>query len=283
MTTYSNVTLLLQGPLIDNRFLKNTKINLEFQNQLAYYKTLFDHIILSTYSEHVTALPQIQSYCDQNKIMLVHKSLDAGWRWPTTGTMWYQTYTILNGLEHVSTSYVLKHRVDESYNNLHLVLDRFLQDTRKWVCGSMSIGPKIYRLYHPSDHLFITTTELMRQTMQLTWDNLQKHTAENNNSGLKPDTDPNSYGPEITYAKNFLRCHGEVPTDDNHDQLMLQYFDFINDQHLWPFVLRNNHARKYFTTIEELGPNRLQYQTINDLLTLKYAPGHENYNYPNLI
>ena len=63
----------------------------------------------------------------------------------------------------------------------------------------------------------------------------------------------------------------------------LKYFDFINDQHLWPFVLRNNHARKYFTTIEELGPNRLQYQTINDLLTLKYAPGHENYNYPNLI
>ena len=255
---YDDISLVIQGPSSD-------KEKLDFIDAIPYYKTLFSEIILSTYTEHLITNWQLLKVCEENDIKIVHKAVNINkllLDHPTSPCIYYQTYTSLNGFKLSSKKYTIKHRIDERYSNLHLLIDKFLTSDEKWVSGGMLFAPKVWRSFCAGDHLFISKTEKLIKTFELTEEHLS------NKSFLEE-------GPEITYTKNFLRINNEDPSDENHDELMRKYFDFVPDKYMFPFIIRSNTNEKgnqVWRTLEEYGPLRSQYETLDDIFYSPYLP-----------
>jgi hypothetical protein len=255
---YNDISLVIQGPSIDEG-------KLDFVAALPYYKTLFSEIILSTYTEHLISNWKLLKVCEENDIKIVHQTigidkfcLDR----LINHSIYYQTYTSLTGFKESTKKYTIKHRVDERYSNLHLLIDKFLSNDKKLVSGGTLFAPKVWNLYHVGDHLFIAKTEKLIKSFEMTMEYLHSENFIEE-------------GPEHTYTKNFLRIHGENPIDENHDELMRSYFDFVPDKYMFPFVIRSNTndiGNKVWTTLEDYGPLRSQYETLDDIFYSPYLP-----------
>lgn len=240
---YKDFSLLLQGPIDD-------KSKLDFMNSIDYYKSLFSEIIVSTYTEHLAEDWRFQQFCEDHAIKIVHDTINIG-EYINQHSIYYQTYTTLNGLKSVTKKYVLKHRLDERYSNLHLLLDKFLNDTNKLVTGGTFFGQKVYYEYHAGDHLMVSKTDNLIYAFEKTL-----HMIKNNI--LEP-------GPEIMYTKNFIRSYGENPTSERHDELMKKYVDFLPDRYMDPFVIRANHWNQLWTHKDSLGKVN-SFETIDDMI-----------------
>lgn len=220
---YPDISLVIQGSLKDKNVLS-------FKDNIEYYKTLFEEIIISTWTEHLD--DDILEFCREHNILLAYQSLDVIGSIENRYNIAYHTFSSLQGFVNSSKPYTLKHRTDEKYSNLDKLIDLFLEDDTKWVSGGTAFGQKSYYLYHAADHLFIAKTQSLIDTFELTKKNLEKNILERNVAG-----EPAA---EITFTKNYLIIHGEEPRHDNHDELMRKYFNFIHDSHLHPFVIRIN-------------------------------------------
>lgn len=255
---YDDISLVIQGPSIE-------KEKLDFIDALPYYKTLFSEIILSTYTEHLTSNWNLLKVCEENNIKVVHQTININSFYLNrlvNKSIYYQTYTSLKGFTESTKKYTIKHRIDERYSNLHILIDKFLNDDEKLVSGGTLFAPKVWNPYHVGDHLFISKTEKLIKVFEMTNEYLH------NENFLEE-------GPEYNYTKNFLRIHKENPTDENHDILMKKYFDFIPDKYMFPFVIRSNTNDKLnqvWRTLEDYGPLRSQYETIDDILYSPHLP-----------
>jgi hypothetical protein len=253
---YPDITLLLQGPC-------DAEHNREFVKHLDYYKTLFSEIVLSTYAEHVPVCYEFLNELTRNSVKIIYQSLNIG-DLRNDCNFAYQTLTTANGLAAVKTKYVIKHRTDERYSNLDKLVDKFLLDDEKWVCGTTYVTQKSSWWYHPGDHLVMAKTEKLKKTFDLSLQNLKNGCFILANTGY--------IAAEITYATNFIIISGENPSyDEHHDRLMLKYFDIINDRHLYPFLIRVNTIGKVYDTIESLIDRpydhfRFEYENMEDLL-----------------
>lgn len=244
---YPKVSLLIQGPSLD-------KTKWDFIDNIEYYKTLFPHIVLSTYTEHIEANPEIVDICSEHGIKLVHQTINIGDVINTHG-IYYQTYSTNYGLKHIYTRYVIKHRIDERYSNLELLVEKFLQDDSKYVTGGTMFGTKSWFEYCVADHLVVCKTDTLSSTMEMTLNQLDSGYWEG--------------GPEIMYTKNFLRATTEV-NRKNHDHLMRKYVDFVPDKYMEPFVIRMNNDNQVWRTSEELGQAKNSLETIEDILSAPY-------------
>ena len=259
---YPSVSMVIQGPV-------NDQSKLDFMDAIPYYRQLFPHIIVSSYTEHLRGNAKFVNFCIDNELDLVHRTIEIG-NVRNDSRAFYQAYTTFNGLRAVITPHAIKHRTDERYSNLELLIDKFLLDTAKWVSGSTVFPPKVYRLYHAADHVFVSNTASLIKTFDLTLTNLVQGHMETNWPG-----DTNG-APEITFTKNFLRVNGEDPSEQNHDDLMRKYFDLVNNSQMWPFVARENGSGTVYRSLDDLGPNRLQYQSIDDILSKPYLEDGEH-------
>lgn len=246
---YDDVSLLIQGPANDPN-------KLDFIPYVEYYKTLFSEIILSTYKEHMT--DSLREFCQVNNIILVEETINLG-NVENKYNIAYQTYTTLNGLKQVSNKYCLKTRTDEGYSNLNKLVDLFLEDDEKWVCGSTVMGPKIYHVFHAADHLFIGKTEKLKKCFEYTYENLFLGIMERNVVG-----EPAA---EVTFTKNFIIISGDTPDLERHDELMLKYFNFVNDREFYPFRIRFNHIPRLYTELSHFHPCWLSYNNMDDILS----------------
>lgn len=254
---YNDFTLVIQGP-IDN------PNRLDALSSIEYYRSTFSEIILSTYTEHLAENWNVQKFCEDNGIKIVHQSINEGitdlsfsdfsenHHFDNDCGLKFQTITSLHGFRHVKTKYLVKHRIDEKYSNIDLLLDKFLNDTNKLVTGGTFFGQKIYFEYCAADHLMVGKTEKMIETFQRTLDMINENVLDS--------------GPEIMYTKNFIRSHGELPTTENHDNLMRKYIDFLPDKYMEPFVIRANHWNQVWYNAESLGEERNVFETVNDMI-----------------
>ena len=155
---YPEVALMIQGPTFDEN--KNT-----FKDHIDYYKTLFEEIIVSTYKEHLTT--EFIEFCFNNSLKLVVRTEYVG-QVDNRYNIAFQTVSSLNGLRQITKPYCLKHRTDEKYSNLEILIDLFLQDTEKMVTGGTVFGAKSYYPFHAADHLQIAKTEKFIRLFELT-------------------------------------------------------------------------------------------------------------------
>jgi len=217
MVKYPNVTLLLQGPV-------NNQNCLEFLTKLEEYSGLFGEIILSTYTEQIHLLPELANVkvvtCSNAPVNIVNDC-----------NIYYQSLTTYNGLLHSTGKYTLKHRTDERYSNIHLMVDKFLLSDDKLLSTLTFIKPKEYP-FLISDHLFIAKTEKLKSVFATTLANLFLGIGDRATNG--------KVGPELTYCQNFIRYHNDIADPAINVQLMRKHFEVISEQLLEPFTIRFN-------------------------------------------
>jgi hypothetical protein len=244
---YPEVTLLLQGPINPNK--------LDSFQYIEHYKKLFGEIVLSTYTEHLT--PEIQRFCNDHNIKLVHQTVNVPNMFRNTN-VFFQTYCVLLGLKNVTKKYCLKHRIDEKYNNIEKLVDKFLQDDEKKVSGTMYFNPKNKEPFCSSDHVFIAKTDKLLKTFQISYDNMLNGIVEGN-------SDSGSESAEITYTKNFIRVSGEEPDLSKHDEQMRKYFDLVYEGEMQPFTVRQNYGEHIFYNTEEYGKRHPKILSMDDI------------------
>lgn len=236
---YDNFTIVFQGPA-------DRKDRLDALDCIPEYKKLFPHIIISTWKEHVTQ--ELIDFCDQQGVVLVSSTINLDPRLILKYNIGHQVCSTLEGLYRVRTPYSMKMRIDEKYTNIWKVADKFLEDDSKYVTGSSFLCPKSDGFFFEApDHIMACKTDVLILTFEEALRRLFNNTYEKNEEG-----DP---APEITFTKSHLHIKGETPDMDRHDDLMVKYFDFVNDRELYPFVIRCNSGNMKLTEIHQIDPS----------------------------
>lgn len=260
---YPDITLVIQGPVNFDGMLsaygeqiqQSGEERLDFMPSIEYYKTLFAEIVLSTYTEQID--DEIRDFCEKHGIRLVHQSQDIG-ELEKKYNISYQAMSTLLGLQYVKTKYTLKHRTDERYSNLHKLINLFLEDDEKWVSGSTIFSCKSRQAYHAADHLYIAKTDKLIHVMSMTLENIKAGQFDRN-----AEKEP---APEVTFTRNFIRVSGDNPEYSAHDEMMLKWFNFINDRELYPYVIKFNTTGKIYTKLEDREDFWNEFNTMQDIL-----------------
>lgn len=248
---YDDITLVIQGPV-------DRPDRLDFLDVLDEYKQSFPNIIVSTWDEHVTR--EFVDRVNHRAQIYTQKLSDIPSNLILPYNIGHQVLSTLGGLNVTKTPYAMKLRVDERYSNLWKVADKFLEDTDKYVTGSSFLCPKSDGFFFEApDHIMTCKTTTLLDMFKEALRRLHSGTYDRNEHG-----DP---APEITFTKSYLTVRGEEADMHRHDQLMVKYFDFVNDRELYPFMLRCNSGNMRMTEISQIDPSlegvHDMYQAIN--------------------
>lgn len=218
-----DVTILIQG-----------KISQETYN---YYVETFPQfpIVISTWSDHTLDLSYFPNNLQFIQAKLPKESGEQN--------MNYQFVSTINGLNNVSTKYVVKVRGDEYYSNIDYIRDLVDGNPSKiWTV------PVFFRHgtdfpYHISDHLMAATTENLKFMFGAT-----KYAFDNKLIYHVVDGQRYSYWePEINLTKGYLMA--KYP-DEFHtkemNQIMVENFDIIPLTELKPYKIIANIFKTYW-------------------------------------
>lgn len=218
-----DVTILIQG-----------KISQETYN---YYVETYPQfpIVISTWSDHTLDL----SYFPNN-VKLIQAKLPQN---RGEQNMNYQFISTINGLNNVTTKYVIKVRGDEYYSNINYIRNLIESDESKiWTV------PVFFRHgsdfpYHISDHLMAAVTDTLRFMFSSA-----KHSFDNNLIYHVNDGKRYLYWePEINLTKSYLIA--KYPTTFHKKEMgkiMVENFDIIPIHNLKPYKVVANIFKTYW-------------------------------------
>lgn len=129
---YDNVTIIIQGRDTPTTILT------------ACFAFINAKIVISTWNKY-------------NFEQIEHNVKKNGYH--NRGNIYYQLYTTLQGLELVTTKYVIKIRSDEIYSNFDNLIDLMINNPKYIITGNQFIRPIRSYPYHISDHLICGKTE----------------------------------------------------------------------------------------------------------------------------
>jgi len=155
----------------------------------------------------------------------------------------YQFVSTINGLNNVSTKYVVKVRGDEYYSNIDFIRDLVESNPSKiWTV------PVFFRHgtdfpYHISDHLIAATTENLKFMFGAT-----KYAFDNKLIYHVVDGQRYSYWePEINLTKGYLMAkYKEEFHKKEMNQIMVENFDIIPLTELKPYKIIANIFKTYW-------------------------------------
>jgi hypothetical protein len=169
-----DITFLIQGPVGGHTNLM----------KLVTDYSKFGSIVVSTYNteEAIKQVNDTIEYSKKNNINLIVtynnlnifenelKSINEYRGHYFQNHCYYQINTVLNGLEHVKTKYVIKHRTDSYFSNIDNFIDK-MKETNKIVCSSIFVrgflNPTVNLKYCLSDILFGGLTEEIKIAFKL--------------------------------------------------------------------------------------------------------------------
>jgi hypothetical protein len=218
-----DVTILIQG-----------KISQESYN---YYVETFPQfpIVISTWSDHTLDL----SYFPNN-LQFIQSKLpkESGMQ-----NMNYQFISTINGLNNVTTKYVIKVRGDEYYSNIDFIRD--LVETKP---DKIWTVPVFFRHgtdfpYHISDHLMAATTENLKFMFGATKYAFDNKLIYHINEGERHYY----WEPEINLTKGYLMAkYPEEYHTKKMYQIMVENFDIIPLTELKPYKVIANIFKTYW-------------------------------------
>lgn len=143
----SSFTLLIQGPVLRNLVLMagqhkyaNTVVSTWEYPALQDESYLFERPNLELVVNPVPDVTQV--YNEQNRYL--------------------QFKSTYEGLKKIKSEYTIKVRSDEYYANLQPAVQKFLLDPNKILTNNVFFRKARHMPYHPSDHLIIAKTELLK-------------------------------------------------------------------------------------------------------------------------
>jgi len=243
MIDKKDVTLLIQG-----------KYSEEIINKIDNYVPYFDEIIYSTWN---IGFP--------NKVndgfkFIVNELPDVTNIYNNSNGF-FQCMSTLNGLENVKTKYVLKHRSDEYFSNIDLLLKTF---NNKLLSANVMFRRIKDAPYQISDHFFLGETDKLKDTF-----------IRLKNYSLSSDEHSVFFkcSSESLIAMHYIVTFGRydlkylVDTYFNKNEklneiysIMKEYFDVINVNDLKPIRVAHNHRGMIYDSW-----NDVRYNSINKM------------------
>lgn len=230
-------TLMIQGPF-NNTAIEGYKEN----------KDCFINAVYSTWKNKNEVSNELES-----EITLKTSSLPSVEGKYNGANIYYQVVSTLEGLKEVKTPYVFKHRSDEKYSNLGLVLNQF--NPNKLLCSNIFFRPLSYASYHISDHFFVGRTKNLIKAFS----DFKSYLDEGNED--RHGILENKYSPEQLLGIFYINSFGEFSIknliDNKKDKkfvfkLMNQYFDVFDIEKLKPYIVRHNHLNNVITEFKKI-------------------------------
>lgn len=236
---YPDVSLLIQGP-VSNQWAN------EAGKYLEEYKKMFGEVILSTWTENLPMVNLMNIFDDDSSEMkIVHQTVFIDPALDLQYNIGRQTLTTLKGLRACTKPYVLKHRTDEYYSNLDVLVDKFYETgCKKWVCAPVVFGAPSYTKFHAADHLYIAPRDRLIKTFIRTMGDLYLGTYAKNYNG-----EPAA---EVQYTYRFLEAGSFAIVDKFHALVMKENYDIVPLEELVPFSIKIGTKGFNFTTPEEV-------------------------------
>ena len=227
MVKYPDVSLLIQGPITAENF-GWTKIP----------QDMFGEVIISTWDTDAANILH-------SDWKVVYQPFDIDPVLDLQYNIGRQTLTTLKGLRTCTKPYVLKHRTDEYYSNLDVLVDKFYETgCKKWVCAPVVFGAPSYTKFHAADHLYIAPRDRLIKTFIQTMGDLYHGTYEKNYNG-----EPAA---EVQYTTRFLNVGGYDIIGRYHAEIMKENYDIVPLEALMPFSIKIGTKGFNFTTPEEV-------------------------------
>jgi len=162
-----NITILMQGPIY------RATETLKHYN---YYINQGFNVLISTWSgkeerklincnKIVKKLPEIFTSIDYNIEYPEFRNPPEVDIYDRKWSSYYQVCSILNGLDNITTDYVIKTRNDSFYSKLDHFAQVLLDNTDNYVCNNIFFRSDALAKFHPSDHLIGMTKDTMYQVM----------------------------------------------------------------------------------------------------------------------
>lgn len=147
----SDISILIQGPLHENSMRESVLKTYEKYGEVVVstWDGPSPYEVPESFSSPVIAHPQ--------PILGGNVSGVLG-----GSSFYYATNSILNGLAHVKTKYVIKTRSDECFSNFEPLIEPFLEDPDRLVCANIFARAWADKPYHIGDHVFMVRTDLLR-------------------------------------------------------------------------------------------------------------------------
>jgi len=238
----NNFTLLIQGPILRNLItmcdmqkhmetVVSTWIHPRVDNEvMLFYRTNLRPII--------NEIPNLEGvYNEQNRYL-----------------QFVSTYA---GLNEVDTEYVIKIRSDEYYSNLMPAIEKFLENPNKILTSNIFFRKTSYLRYHPSDHIIIAKTQLLREVYENCIAECELN-GENLDRGVFNQT-PTQIVPEQQFAMtSILKLEKESfkfqTQPKKVNAIMKKHFDVINVGELGNFCVSAKRYGKFTNNFNFINP-----------------------------
>lgn len=148
-----NTCLLIAGP-----FHKN------IMRMVEIYKDVFDSIVISTYKNKDNNDLNLfkKTYRESKKIRILENTLPIINDLHNAQNIYFQCFSVVNGLENCGTDYVIKLRSDEVYSNLDSLIETLPND--KLSTNNIFVRDVSYKPFHLSDHMIVGGVQLLKAT-----------------------------------------------------------------------------------------------------------------------
>jgi hypothetical protein len=273
---HDDVSIIIQGPISEitlfalSNYSKYAEVILSFSfssTETNLFKNFFgSKFKIVTYKE--------------SEILQAKKNLN-------NGNEAYQFYSTKIAAEASNKKFCIKTRSDEYYENIDYFINYLKNNENLVVTNNVFFRRFEYWRFHPSDHIFASKTELMKNAFKILWDSVlikdknERYEKYKYYYALKKDKDwhsPIPYGwiaPEqyiaISYI-NAIKIKLNITEDEifNDDKFFKKWFRMINVSDLKPYKIsynsnKNGHL-KYW--INNYTPD-IKYDQANDFIINK--------------
>lgn len=177
--------------------------------------------------------------------------------------------SVLNGLRHCDTQYVVKFRSNHCYSNIKYIIDKVLSNVdNKYLGSNIAVNPNFP--YHPCDNIIAGTKDSVLSTYETAYNSIVTNNFiyEDNDirlcaevllfmSYLKyKNVKINKIGGTsyyyIDYARNDMKIDGYV--NDQYKDMIRKNLELIDVENLTPLVINfnNNFTRCNIKNVDEL-------------------------------
>ena len=156
---YNNFTLVIQGPLQKNGIY----------GILNNYSQYTDNIILSYWNtdkdEMKAYIPMLKEHLPN--LITVENQFKIDITTFNNQNVYYQVLTSNNGISRSNTEFTVKLRCDQHFGNLIPFFESILKNPDKYNCSNLHFRPSKAFIFHPSDKLIGSRTDLMQETFKI--------------------------------------------------------------------------------------------------------------------